>query len=216
MLAAAAELFAERGFAGTSVEAVCEHAGLTKPVVYWHFGNKEGLLVAALEAGVERVIAALRRPEGQEPLGPERLLEFTEAWRRVALEEDHALRLPVIAATELAGRSPKVRRALEHVWARAESEIVRGIRQVVGAPLPDLDLLANTMVIQLQGILLQHTVDRDLDALDRRLGELRRLVALGVRSRRDALRQGAGPIAPLVPPERSGVHERQGPIDRVE
>jgi AcrR family transcriptional regulator len=186
LLSAAAELFAARGFAGTSVELVCERAGLTKPVVYWHFGNKEGLLVATLEDGVERVIAALRRPSAVGRPGPERLHEVTERWRKVADEEDHALRLPAIAAAELAGRSERIREALRRVWQRAEDEVARGILEVVGHPLPDLDLLANTMVVLLQGVLLQHTVDRDAEALDRRLAELRRVVALGVLARADA------------------------------
>src|SRR5690349_16300655 len=36
-------LFAERGFEGTSVEEIAHKAGVSKPVVYEHFGGKEGL-----------------------------------------------------------------------------------------------------------------------------------------------------------------------------
>ena len=36
-------LFAEKGFEGTSVEEIAAKAGVSKPVVYEHFGGKEGL-----------------------------------------------------------------------------------------------------------------------------------------------------------------------------
>jgi AcrR family transcriptional regulator len=40
---AAAALFAEKGFAATSTREICARAGITKPVLYYHFGNKEQL-----------------------------------------------------------------------------------------------------------------------------------------------------------------------------
>ena len=41
-------MFAERGFQNASMDAVAERVGVTKPVVYTHFGSKEGLLLACL------------------------------------------------------------------------------------------------------------------------------------------------------------------------
>jgi TetR/AcrR family transcriptional regulator len=40
---AAAELFAEKVFTATSTREICERAGITKPVLYYHFGNKQQL-----------------------------------------------------------------------------------------------------------------------------------------------------------------------------
>ena len=40
---AAAELFAKKGFAATSTREICQRAGITKPALYYHFGNKEQL-----------------------------------------------------------------------------------------------------------------------------------------------------------------------------
>ncbi|NGN69592.1 TetR/AcrR family transcriptional regulator [Streptomyces sp. A7024] len=42
-------LFAERGFEGTSVEEVAAKAGVSKPVVYEHFGGKEGLYAVVVD-----------------------------------------------------------------------------------------------------------------------------------------------------------------------
>ena len=49
LLAAAAELFAERGVEGSSVDAIAERAERTSGAVYDHFGGKSGLLFALLE-----------------------------------------------------------------------------------------------------------------------------------------------------------------------
>lgn len=48
ILDAAVAVFTERGYAGASMDAVAERVGVTKPVLYTHFGSKEGLLLACL------------------------------------------------------------------------------------------------------------------------------------------------------------------------
>ena len=44
LLAAASRLFAERGFALTSVQEIVEHAGVTKGAMYHYFSSKDDLL----------------------------------------------------------------------------------------------------------------------------------------------------------------------------
>jgi AcrR family transcriptional regulator len=51
----ARSLFAERGYEGTSIEEVAQRAGVSKPVVYEHFGGKEGLYAVV----VDREMSAL-------------------------------------------------------------------------------------------------------------------------------------------------------------
>ncbi len=41
--AVAMTLFAEKGFAATTTREICEKARVTKPALYYHFGNKEQL-----------------------------------------------------------------------------------------------------------------------------------------------------------------------------
>jgi AcrR family transcriptional regulator len=48
-------LFAEKGYEGTSVEEIAARAEVSKPVVYEHFGGKEGLYAVV----VDREIGAL-------------------------------------------------------------------------------------------------------------------------------------------------------------
>ena len=49
-------LFAERGFDATSVEEVAHRADVSKPVVYAHFGGKEGLYNAVVEREMTRLL----------------------------------------------------------------------------------------------------------------------------------------------------------------
>ncbi|BBZ22098.1 TetR family transcriptional regulator [Mycolicibacter hiberniae] len=51
----ARSLFAERGFDGTSIEEIAQRANVSKPVVYEHFGGKEGLYAVV----VDREMSAL-------------------------------------------------------------------------------------------------------------------------------------------------------------
>ena len=48
-------LFAERGFEGTSIEEIAARADVSKPVVYEHFGGKEGLYAVVVDREVERL-----------------------------------------------------------------------------------------------------------------------------------------------------------------
>jgi AcrR family transcriptional regulator len=63
LVSVAVTLFADRGFEGTSVEEIAAHAGVSKPVVYEHFGGKEGLYAVVVDREMrtllERVTAAL-------------------------------------------------------------------------------------------------------------------------------------------------------------
>ena len=49
ILAAAVQEFAGRGLAGARVEDIGKRAGCNLRMIYYYFGNKEGLYVAALE-----------------------------------------------------------------------------------------------------------------------------------------------------------------------
>jgi AcrR family transcriptional regulator len=59
LLDAAAELFAERGVDGASIDAIAEAAGRTSGAIYDHFGSKEGVLFALLEGWVDDVAAVI-------------------------------------------------------------------------------------------------------------------------------------------------------------
>jgi AcrR family transcriptional regulator len=57
LLELAEALFAERGYAGASMDELARRAGVTKPVVYELFGSKDGLFGACVDRSIERLAA---------------------------------------------------------------------------------------------------------------------------------------------------------------
>ena len=49
LLETAIDMFAEKGYAGTSVREIVDCAGVSKPVLYYYFKSKEGLFLAILD-----------------------------------------------------------------------------------------------------------------------------------------------------------------------
>ncbi len=56
----ARHLFAERGFDGTAVEEIANRAEVSKPVVYEHFGGKEGLYAVVVDREVTMLLTLMR------------------------------------------------------------------------------------------------------------------------------------------------------------
>lgn len=59
ILDAALEVYVERGYRGTSMQAVADAAGVTKPVVYECYRNKDELLLALLDREERRLRDAI-------------------------------------------------------------------------------------------------------------------------------------------------------------
>ncbi|HUK69210.1 MAG TPA: TetR/AcrR family transcriptional regulator [Streptosporangiaceae bacterium] len=57
LLGVGRRLFAERGFDGTSIEEIAARAGVSKPVVYEHFGGKEGLYAVVVDREMQRLLS---------------------------------------------------------------------------------------------------------------------------------------------------------------
>ena len=53
-------LFAERGFEGSAIEEVANRAAVSKPVVYEHFGGKDGLYTAVVDREVDLLLSMMR------------------------------------------------------------------------------------------------------------------------------------------------------------
>ena len=54
------KLFAAKGYEGTSVEEIAAAAGVSKPVVYEHFGGKEGLYAVVVDREIEALLSVIQ------------------------------------------------------------------------------------------------------------------------------------------------------------
>ena len=159
LLSAAAELFAERGFAAASVEQIAARAGYTIGALYDHFGGKEGLFLAL--ADEERAVAltevegeATSPGSGPEDFGPyfDNLTQRDRDWWLLSYE-----------FWAYAVRNPEVAEKLAVHWADSRRAVARMIAARFAAedetlPVPAEDI-AVVIGALLEGLVLQQLVD---------------------------------------------------------
>ncbi|HEX3842359.1 MAG TPA: TetR/AcrR family transcriptional regulator [Acidimicrobiales bacterium] len=165
LLAAGADLFADHGIDGVSVDAVAEAAGRTSGAVYAHFGSKQGLLLAVLDAWKESVLTVLFAEVAitDSPLG-----QLAAVWDNIGdnpgtdsdrwslLEHELWLR---------AARDPEVASALRardaEARRRSGQELSRWASKVGVEPVADPDALATLVKALLTGLEMQRRIEPD-------------------------------------------------------
>jgi AcrR family transcriptional regulator len=105
LIAVARSVFAQRGFVAATVEEIAERADVSKPVVYEHFGGKDGLYAEIIgrEIGqlLERITRALDAP------GPRQAVEqAAEAFLGYIEEEREGFTVLVRDAPNGGSRGP--------------------------------------------------------------------------------------------------------------
>src|SRR4051794_16336277 len=113
IIEAAARLFAERGYAGTSIRDLALDLGMTKAALYYHFAAKEDLLFAVADP-VLRVMDAYVT----EALAADRIGPATAAVERlVDVFDQHAPLVRRLIGDPSVGRAMKTRPALPGMQA---------------------------------------------------------------------------------------------------
>src|SRR3954467_3513136 len=87
LIAAAADLFARKGFHAVSAEAVADAADRTTGALYDHFGGKEGLLLALVDVWMNQTVADLRPALEDVPEFDDRLAAL---WQGVVRRDDES------------------------------------------------------------------------------------------------------------------------------
>ncbi len=123
ILDAAEALFAQRGFAGTSMRALAEAADTSQPLLHHHFGTKRGLHAAVKDRFTERY-RGFRPPDPGGPLGLAYVQQALLGYLRFLESNPRLSRL--MAWSRLEGDDTPWGQA-DDVWRRME-EVVRGAR----------------------------------------------------------------------------------------
>lgn len=193
ILAAAIVLIGERGYAATSIEALCQQAGVVRTAIYWHFGSKDGLVVPVVERVASAWIEEIQKSvylEG-DPLA--RLERFLASLRELVLHRSPLLRLLLAVVLERAAVDDDARAALRTLTDRARAAIAQGVQDSTGAALADAELIARTVLAYLNLAVCDQLVAHE--RVERVFADLRTVLLLVIGAR---LRewQAARPPAP--------------------
>lgn len=152
VLAAAAGLFGERGWAGTGMREVASAAGVSVETVYANFGSKQALLKATLDIAVvgdDRPVPLAERQEFK-ALGrgspPERARAAAHLVLRVNASTARLGRaLRVAAASE-----PDLDREVVALEQRRRTNVEEGAGLVAGRPVTDIERDALWAVLSME------------------------------------------------------------------
>ena len=160
---ASGRLFGERGYERTRLDQVAAAAGVTKPIVYRHFGSKAGLYLALLERHDRDLDSFVpRMPAKGSPA--ERLRAVLDAW--LDYVEQHAYAWRMLFRDR--GGGPGIEEARLTVHARARAVLAALIRDFAEAPIPPLEIepLAELMSMGMGSLVLWWLDDPDVDRDD--------------------------------------------------
>lgn len=87
ILDAAWTVFGRNGYTGTSLDAIADEAGVSKPTLYMYFGNKEGLFEAVLADTSEDILGPLFESDPSKGSMVEALLTFSRTYAEIVLTE---------------------------------------------------------------------------------------------------------------------------------
>lgn len=104
IVAAARELFATRGFTGTTVARIAEHAGVAQPTVYAVFGGKSAIMHELVDRLETEACGEQWHARIKAESDPRRKLEWYAAWHRQLFSTGR----DVLAATLNSGGDPAV------------------------------------------------------------------------------------------------------------
>src|SRR4051812_9475248 len=137
LLAAALEVFAERGYTSASVDQIAERAGYSKGALYWHFPSEDDLFFALLEERIDRpwreAIELLASAPATHDMSP----EASESFSRVVGGQRELLLINQEYWSQ-AVRDPTLRRRYGKRQAKLRSALAKAIQarmERLGAPL---------------------------------------------------------------------------------
>jgi TetR/AcrR family transcriptional regulator, transcriptional repressor for nem operon len=155
ILKATTALLRERGPARTTMDDICLASGTSKSQLYHHFGDKDAIVVAAVRAEAEGLIASEERI-----LATVTTIEHLQGWRDGIVADNAAAggRFGCTLGsltTQLSDQSPAARAVLDESFATWRGLLASGLLRIRDegglAPEADVDALAIGVVAALQG-----------------------------------------------------------------
>lgn len=132
-LLAAADLVVQRDGSSSSMAAIAAEAGITKPILYRHFGNKSGLYAALAARHTDRLLVDLTAALRSAGTARDRVRRTVDAYLVVVEDEPQVYRF-LVQSVEAA----PVRRQVRGFIARLQEQLGAGIAVELGLPAGDV------------------------------------------------------------------------------
>jgi AcrR family transcriptional regulator len=147
LLEVALARFAAAGFHSTSMEEIADAAGVTKPVLYQHFGSKRTLYLELLETVGQELLDAVRAAVAAENDPYRRVLAGFQAYFRFVCERTSAFQLLFGSGARLSDEFAEAVRSVEAsiaatVAAFIEADIDSGHQELLGHAIVGLGEVA--------------------------------------------------------------------------
>jgi AcrR family transcriptional regulator len=174
VLDAAKSIAADRGFHAVSIEAVARAAGITRPIVYAHFGDLQGLLEALVERESARALAQLAEVLPTDLAAGdarELLLAAQRGYLEVVASDPETWRL-ILMPTE--GAPPLLRERIAGGRAAVVAHLAQAVAAGFGAArAPDPELTAHMLSATADGYARLLLDDPERYPVDRLLAHTR-------------------------------------------
>jgi AcrR family transcriptional regulator len=145
------------GFESLTIGTLAERAGLSKSGLFAHFGSREELQVAAIEAGAARWAQTVFLPALKARRGLPRIRALFENWLNWTTRSGLAHGCPMrAAAVEFDDRPGPVRDAVVEHFARLDRELARAVQLAVSENHFRADVDVEQFVFDLMGLLFAY------------------------------------------------------------
>ena len=166
ILAAAKELFLARGYAATTVDAICEKAELTKGSFYYFFDSKEDLGLAVLEWSLGRGMQMLANGSYVRIVDPvEKTFAFLEHLEKCSPEVWRGGCLLGSFSLELAETNSRMQQAVAGMFQSVADYFAEQLQpiaaQCAGKQAPTASDLADTLLGSVEGSIILAKAHRD-------------------------------------------------------
>jgi AcrR family transcriptional regulator len=169
LIDATLRILATEGLPAATTRRITDEAGLALGAFHYAFRSKDELLRAVLERYAGRVSEVLAEPPVEAPDFPSAVEGVMRGmWRYAETAPDELLAQYELTIHAL--RDPELRPLAAYQYDRLEQVVEAALRDVPDAPTGnDLTELARFLVAAIDGLILHHIVQGDLEAARRRL-----------------------------------------------
>ena len=178
LLDAAIELIADGGYTATGVDAIARRSGVVKSALYWHFGSKDGLLIAALERTAREWVAEFEASVVVSAAPGQRLENMLQHVRNLFYQRPDRVRLILSALIERGPENEEVREGVARILGVMRDAIARGMRIVLPLAPERVDGIAALALEMLTGSFIDYSANPDPALFEQRLKLVRKSLAL--------------------------------------